>query len=71
MRTTVTLDDDLVLKAERYVGKMERSALVNYALKRLIQSEAARRLAAMGGSCPDLEDVPRRRPDPDGVWRSD
>jgi Arc/MetJ family transcription regulator len=62
MRTTLALDDDLLAKAEEYTGLHEKTALVREALKALIQREAARRLAALGGSNPDMEDIPRRRP---------
>ena len=61
MRTTVTLDDDLLAKAQEYTGIAEKSALLREALTRLVQREAARRLALMGGSCPDLVAPPRRR----------
>ncbi|CAM2159410.1 Antitoxin VapB32 (plasmid) [Pararobbsia alpina] len=61
MRTTIALDDDLIAKAQAYTGLDEKSALVREALKALIQREAARRLAALGGSNPDMEDIPRRR----------
>ena len=61
MRTTVTLDDELVEKAERYTGIEERSALLREALTALVQREAARRLAALGGSQPRLKAPPRRR----------
>jgi len=64
MRTTLTLDDDLVAKAQKYTGIEEKSALVRLALKRLIESEAARRLAALGGSEPDIVMPPRRRSEP-------
>jgi Arc/MetJ family transcription regulator len=63
MRTTLALDDDLIAKAQAYTGLSEKSALVREALKALIQREAARRLANLGGSQPDLESVPRRRPE--------
>lgn len=63
MRTTVTLDDDLVAKAQEYTGLQEKPALLREALTALIQREAARRLARLGGSQPDLELPPRRRPD--------
>lgn len=63
MRTTVTLDDDLVATAQEYTGLQEKSALLREALTVLIQREAARRLARLGGSEPDLELPPRRRPD--------
>lgn len=61
MRTTVTLDDELLAKAEEYSGIKERSALIREALTLLVQREAARRLALLGGSEPDLKMPPRRR----------
>jgi len=61
MRTTVTLDDEMVAKAQFYTGIKEKSALIREALKRLIEREAARRLARLGGSMPDLKPIPRRR----------
>lgn len=61
MRTTIVLDDELMAKAKAYTGLTEKSAIVREALKALVQREAARRLALLGGSQPDLEDVPRRR----------
>ncbi len=62
MRITVTLDDEQVEKAMYYTGIEEKSALVREALTRLIQREAARRLALLGGTEPDAKPVPRRRP---------
>ncbi len=61
MRTTLALDDDLVLAAQEYTGVMEKTTLVREALKALIEREASRRLAAMGGTMPDLEYIPRFR----------
>lgn len=63
MRSTVTLDDDLMNTAQEYTGIEERSALLRAALKALIHMEASRRLALLGGTMPDLEDIPRRRVD--------
>jgi Arc/MetJ family transcription regulator len=63
MRTTVVLDDELVRKAQEYTGINEKTALIRRALKELIHREASRRLAALGGTMPDLEDVPRVRAD--------
>lgn len=60
-RTTVTLEDDLIRKAQAYTGIREKSALIREALTQLTQREAARRLAALGGTMPDLERIPRRR----------
>jgi Arc/MetJ family transcription regulator len=61
MRTTVTLDDELLADAEKYTGITERTALLNAGLKALIERAAARRLAALGGSQPKLKAPPRRR----------
>jgi Arc/MetJ family transcription regulator len=62
MRTTLALDDELIEKAQAYTGLTEKSALVREALKALIEREAARRLARLGGTEPDFADIPRRRP---------
>jgi Arc/MetJ family transcription regulator len=64
MRTTLALDDELLADAEFYTGIREKSALVREALKALVEREAARRLAHLGGSEPDLKPIPRRRPKP-------
>jgi Arc/MetJ family transcription regulator len=61
MRTTIVLDDALLMRAEEYTGIKERSALVREALKALVEREAARRLARMGGSDPHATLAPRRR----------
>jgi Arc/MetJ family transcription regulator len=64
MRTTVSLDDELVAKAQFYTGIREKSALIREALKALVAREAGRRLARLGGSEPGLKKIPRRRPKP-------
>jgi Arc/MetJ family transcription regulator len=61
MRTTIALDDEPLAKAQAYTGVSEKSALVREALRALIEREAARRLARLGGSEPDLGAIPRRR----------
>ncbi|GAB5508091.1 MAG: type II toxin-antitoxin system VapB family antitoxin [Rhizobiaceae bacterium] len=61
MRTTVTLDDSLVSTAREYVGIKDTSGLLREALKSLIEREAARRLAAMGGTEPQVKSPRRRR----------
>jgi len=61
MRTTINLDDQLLEQAERLTGIGERTRLVHEGLQALIQREAARRLARLGGSQPDPRPVPRRR----------
>lgn len=64
MRTTVTLDDDLMAKARSYTGLKETSAVLRAALTALVEREAARRLARLGGSEPNIKAVRRRRTEP-------
>lgn len=61
MRTTINLDDELVARAQELTGIKERTTLIHEGLRLLIQREAARRLARLGGTMPDLEVPPRRR----------
>jgi Arc/MetJ family transcription regulator len=61
MRTTLTLDDELLLKAQEISGLKERGQLIREALIALVQRESAKRLAALGGTEPDLQYVPRRQ----------
>ena len=63
MRTTITLDDDLLEKAARLTGITDRTPLIRESLKAIIARESARRLALLGGSMPDFEVPPRRRPE--------
>ena len=64
MRTTVAIDDELVAEARSYTGLRETSVLLREGLRALIEREAARRLARLGGSEPDLRPLRRRRPKP-------
>ena len=64
MRTTISLDDDLLEEAQRLTGTREKSALVHQALRALIERESAHRLARLAGSEPAAEHVPRRRSTP-------
>jgi Arc/MetJ family transcription regulator len=61
MRTTVTIDDELLETARKYTGVLETPTLVRMGLESLIQREAARRLARLGGTMPDAKVTPRRR----------
>ncbi|MEJ0046925.1 MAG: type II toxin-antitoxin system VapB family antitoxin [Rhodospirillales bacterium] len=61
MRTTIVLDDKLMEAARDHTGVEEKSTLVRLTLKRLVESEAARRLALLGGREPDIAMPPRRR----------
>ena len=60
MRTTLNIDDALLAQAREYTGETEKTALVRMGLEALIQREAARRLAALGGTMRSLS-VPARR----------
>jgi len=63
MRTTLNIDDDLLQRARDLSGVQEKTALIREGLKALIERESARRLARLGGSEPQLEPIPRRRPE--------
>ena len=65
MRTTINLNETLLDEAQRLTGIEERTALIHAGLEVLIERESARRLARLGGSEPQLNPVPRRRPEPD------
>ena len=64
MKTTLNIDDQLLAEARRLTSIDEKTALVRAGLEALIARESARRLAALGGSQPDLVEVPRRRTAP-------
>lgn len=61
MRTTITLDDDLLEKAKELTDIKDNTPLLREALTALIARESARRLAALGGSDPQAEAAPRQR----------
>jgi len=61
MRTTVTLDDKLLEDARKLSGVQETGPLLKAALQALIYRESALRLARLGGTQPNLKDIPRRR----------
>ena len=61
MRTTVTIDDELLAKAAELTGVHENVALLKRGLQTLIRVESARRLAALGGSDAEATAAPRRR----------
>ena len=65
MRTTLNINDELLAKAAKFTGIHEKTALVHAGLESLVQREAARRLAALGGTMPNLR-KPRRRRSPVG-----
>jgi Arc/MetJ family transcription regulator len=61
MRTTINIDDELLAKASKLAGPLDRSAVIHEGLKALIERESAKRLARLGGTQPNLKAAPRRR----------
>lgn len=57
MRISVRLDDNLLQTARELSGLTDASSLLTEALNSLIHQETSRRLAALGGTMPDLEHV--------------
>lgn len=65
MRTTVTIDDALYAKAlEMADTNMDKSDIFREAIKTFVRVQSAKRLAALGGTMPEIQDVPRRREEP-------
>lgn len=61
MRTTVTIDDELYAKAlDMADPEMDRGDLFREAIKTFVRVQAAKRLAALGGTFPEMPEVPRR-----------
>jgi Arc/MetJ family transcription regulator len=62
MRTTVIIDDSLYHKAlEMADPGMDESEIFHEALRIFVRVQAGKRLVALGGTLPDIQDVPRRR----------
>jgi Arc/MetJ family transcription regulator len=64
MRSTLNIDDKLIEEARRATGIKEKTALIRAGLEALIQRDAYRRLAALGGTMPNLQVPPRKRQKP-------
>jgi hypothetical protein len=60
MRTTLNIEDDLIVKASGLTGIKEKTALVRLGLEALIARESAKRLAKLGGTEKQLKPVRRR-----------
>ena len=61
MRTTLNIDDEILMKAAGLTGIREKTSLVRLGLEALIAKESFKRLANLGGTEKDLQDIPRRR----------
>ncbi len=55
MRTTITLDDSLIAEAIECSGIEEKSKLISFALRELVNRERAAKFLALEGTMPDLE----------------
>ncbi len=62
MRTTLSIDDELLAKAQQVTGITEKTALVRRELHALIERESARGLARLGGTEPQLQAIKRQQP---------
>jgi Arc/MetJ family transcription regulator len=62
MKTIIAIDDELFARAQEFTGMREEAAVINEAVRAYVQIEAGRRLAQLGGTMPDAEAPPRRRP---------
>ena len=61
MRTTVTVDDALYAQALELADPgMDESDIFTEAMKTFVRVQLAKRVAALGGSMPEIEDVPGR-----------
>jgi hypothetical protein len=62
MRTTVTINDELYKKALEFSDpNMDKSDIFREAINVFIRVQAAKRLAALGGTSPEIKNVPRQR----------
>lgn len=65
MRTTVTIDDVLYEQALQLADPdLNKADIFREAMKTYVRVQAAKRLAALGGSSPQMQDVPRRGVEP-------
>ena len=62
MRTTVTLDDALYEQALALADpQMDKADLFRQAVQTFVRVQAGKRLARLGGTTPQMQDVPRQR----------
>ena len=61
MRTTVTIDDALYDKALEVADPtLDKADIFREAMKTFVRVQAAKRLSALGGTMPSMQDIPRR-----------
>lgn len=65
MRTTVTIDDELYNRALAVADpSVDKADLFREAVKTFVRVQVAKRLAALGGTRPQMPQIPRRRAEP-------
>jgi len=63
VRTTVTIVDALYEKALAVADpRMDKADLFREAITTFVRVQAAKRLADLGGTMPNMQDIPRRKP---------
>lgn len=61
MRTTITIDDELFRKAVEVADPgMDKAEIVREAMRVFVRIQSGKRLAALGGAAPRMQDIPRR-----------
>lgn len=55
MRTTITVEDDLMEQAMKLTGITEKSRLMAHALSELIRQKVTERFLALEGTMPELD----------------
>ncbi len=61
MRTTLNIEEKLIVSASKLTGIKEKTTLVKLGLEALIARESSKRLAKLGGTEKQLKMIPRRR----------
>ncbi len=62
MRTTVTIDDDLYQSCLELADPgIDKADLFREAMSVFVRVQSAKRLAALGGSAPQMKSIPRRK----------
>jgi len=65
MNITVTIDDALYSRALAVAdSSMDEADLFREAIETFVRVRTASRLALLGGAVPDMQAIPRRKPDP-------
>lgn len=65
MKTAVMIDEELLERAKESLGISDAEQVVEAALRDVLHGKASERLAALGGTMPDLEYPPRYRQGPE------